>query len=126
MRFAILVLAVLYPWAAIAGDGPWSAPNWAVSTTERHGPFTHATTLYVSPGRGHDVVEAHCSITDWRAPKEAVIVKAKGRAQMAQGLWCGGAGKLGTWCVDLAEGAAMRWYDKTICAGGPAQFSTGD
>lgn len=126
MRYAILFLALINPSLALAEGGPWSAPQWAVSTSETHGPFTHATTLYVSSSGGHDVVEAVCSITDRRAPKDAVIIKAKGRAQMAQGLWCGGAGKLGTWCVDLVEGATMEWYDKTICAGGPASFSTGD
>ncbi|WP_311276027.1 hypothetical protein [Methylobacterium sp. WCS2018Hpa-22] len=126
MRSLILAVAVLYPWAALADEGPWSAPAWAVSTSQTHGPFVHATTLYVSPGRGHDVVEAICSVTDKRAPKDAVIFKRKGKALMRQGSWCGNVGDLGEWCVPLEYGASMTWYGKTICAAGVAEFSTGD
>ena len=78
------------------------------------------------PGRGHDVVEAICSIADRRAPKDAVIVKRKGKALMRQGSWCGNAGDLGEWCVALEHGASMTWFGKTICASGIAEFSTGD
>ena len=49
MRSLILALALINPCAALADEGPWSAPRWAVSTSERHGPFVHTTTLYVSP-----------------------------------------------------------------------------
>jgi hypothetical protein len=128
MRFLILAIAVINPSLALAEGGPWSAPNWYVGVVQEVGPFTHVTGMHVSsnPRTGKDDVQLTCSMMDRRAPKDAVIIKRRGTAQMAQGSWCGGAGDLGTWCVDLEPGAVMQWFETTPCAAGVAEFSTGD
>ena len=128
MRFIILAIAVLYPSLALSGDGPWSAPNWYVGVTQEAGPFQHTTGMAVSSNQraGHDDVEVTCTITDRRAPRDAVVIRRKGAALYRQDAWCGDAGDLGNWCVPLQEGATMTWFGKTPCAAGVAEFSTGD
>lgn len=126
MRNAVVALVLaLITTAAAAGDGPWSAPRWHLGATERHGPFVHTTSMYVSLGKGRTLVELTCTIQDVRGGRPE-SVKRTGTAKMAQGSWCGGAGDLGTWCVKLEEGATLEWFERTPCAGGEAQFSTGD
>lgn len=99
-----------------------------MGVTQQASPFTHTTGMQFSQNAkaGHDDVEITCSITDRRAPKDAVVLRRKGSALLRQDAWCGDAGDLGQWCVALEEGAVMQWYGKTPCAGGPAAFSTGD
>jgi hypothetical protein len=123
-----IILLALIATAAAADTGPWSAPHWYVGVTQEAGPFTHTTGMQVSsnPVTGKDDVELTCSVTDRRAPKDAIVIKRRGVAQMAQGSWCGGAGDLGTWCVTLETGARIEWFEKTPCAAGIAEFSTGD
>lgn len=127
MRTAVVALVLaLINTAVAAGDGPWSAPQWHVAASERHGSFVHTTSMFVSRGKGHDIVELTCAIQDVRGGSRPETVKRKARAQLAQGLWCGDGGDLGSWCVSLEEGADLKWFDRTPCAGGNAQFSTGD
>lgn len=128
MRSLILAAGLINPCAALAGDGPWSAPRWYVGVVQEAGPFTHVTGMHVSRNRrgGHDDVEVTCSVTDRRAPKDAVVIKRRGKALLRQDAWCGDAGDLGEWCVGLEEGARMSWFGKTPCAAGAASFSTGD
>ncbi|TXN41706.1 hypothetical protein FV232_17140 [Methylobacterium sp. WL30] len=122
------LLFLLAGAAAVADEGPWSQPRWYVETTEAHGPFTHTTGMSVSQNAkaGRDDVEVMCQVTDVRAPRDAIVVRRRGKALFRQDAWCGDAGDLGSWCVALEEGAVMTWYGKTICAGGQATFSTGD
>lgn len=125
MRTAVALVLALITTAAAAGDGPWSAPNWHLGATERHGPFAHTTSMYVSRGNGHDVVDLTCTIQDVRGGKPETV-RRQAKAQIAQGAWCGDGGDLGSWCVSLEEGADLKWFDRTPCAGGRSQFSTGD
>ncbi|KQP94121.1 hypothetical protein ASF60_13535 [Methylobacterium sp. Leaf113] len=128
MRSLILALAVANPCAALADEGPWSAPNWYVGVVQQAGPFTHVTGMHVSRNAraGRDDVELTCSVTDRRSPRDAVIIRRKGKALFRQGSWCGDAGDLGEWCVPLEYGASMKWFGRTPCAAGMAEFSTGD
>lgn len=127
MRTAFVAFVIaLIGTAAAAGDGPWSAPNWHVGASEKHGPFVHTTSMFVSPGPGYDRVELTCTIQDVRGRSRPESVRRQAKAKIAQGLWCGDGGDLGSWCVSLEEGAQLKWYDRTPCAGGEAQFSTGD
>ena len=128
MRYAILFLALINPSLALSDTGPWSAPHWYVGVVQQAGPFSHVTGMHVSRNAkaGHDDVEITCSITDRRAPKDAVVIRRKGAALLRQDAWCGDAGDLGSWCLPLEYGATMRWYGKTPCARGVAEFSTGD
>lgn len=128
MRSAFAILIVLITTAAVADEGPWSAPHWYVGVAQQADPFTHTTGMQVSQNAkaGHDDVEITCSITDKRATKDAVVIRRKGKALMRQGSWCGDAGDLGEWCVALEHGASMSWFGKTTCAAGMAEFSTGD
>lgn len=128
MRILILALALINPCAALAGDGPWSAPHWYVGVVQQAGPFTHVTGMHVSRNAkaGRDDVDVTCTITDRRAPRDAVVIRRKGAALMRQDAWCGDAGDLGSWCLPLEHGATLTWYGKTPCAAGPAEFSTGD
>ena len=128
MRSLILAVAGLYPSLALADEGPWSAPNWYVAVIRDHGPFAHVTGMHVSRNAraGHDDVEVTCTVTDRRAPRDAVVIRRRGKALMRQGSWCGDAGDLGEWCLPLEVGAVMSWYGKSPCAGGAAEFSAGD
>ncbi|KQP90778.1 hypothetical protein [Methylobacterium sp. Leaf117] len=125
---AVAILLALITTAAAADTGPWSAPNWYVSVSQKTGPFVHTTGMAVTSNQatGKDDVEVMCQITDTRRPQDAIVVRRKGTAQMAQGLWCGGASDLGTWCLSLETGARIEWFEKTPCAKGVAEFSTGD
>jgi hypothetical protein len=128
MRSLILAVVAIYPCAAFADTGPWSAPNWHVGVTQEAGPFSHVTEMHVSRNAraGHDDVEVTCSVADRRAPRDAVVIRRKAKALVRQGSWCGDALDLGEWCVALEVGARMTWYGKTPCAAGLAEFSTGD
>jgi len=125
MRSLALFALALISAPAAAEEGPWSAPAWYVGATERHGDTVLTTAMYVSRGPGHDVVDLHCTRQDLRT-KAVTRRRIQAAAQMAQGLWCGDGQALGRWCVDLREGAPLKWYGPTPCAAGPATFGTGD
>lgn len=128
MRDVLAILLVLIAGGATAGDGPWSAPRWYVGVMQEAGPFQLVTGMQVSRNAkaGRDDVEVTCSVADRRAPRDAVVIRRKGTALTRQDAWCGDAGDLGSWCLPLEEGARMTWYGKSPCAGGVAEFSTGD
>lgn len=125
MRALILALALASP--AAAGE-VWTDPLWHLGATSRHGAFVTTTSMYVKrTGRpSGDRVDIVCSVTDTRRPVSHAVVRGRGRALYRQGLWCGDGGALGSWCVTLEHGATLMWYGKTPCAGGAAEFSTGD
>lgn len=127
MRILVLAALVLIGTGipAAAEEGPWSAPSWYVGATERRGDVVLTTAMYVSPGAGHSIVDVHCTRQDLRT-KAVSRRRVRAAAKMAQGLWCGDAKAFGRWCVDLREGAPLRWYGPTPCASGPATFGTGD
>lgn len=126
MRSLVALLVLIGTVApAAAEEGPWSAPSWYLGATERRGDVVLTTSMYVSPARGHSVVDLQCTRQDLRT-KAVSRRRVRAAAQMAQGLWCGDGRALGRWCVDLREGALLRWYGSTPCASGPATFGTGD
>ncbi len=126
MRILVAFLVLIGTVVPVAADErPWSAPSWYVGATERHGDTVLTTLMYVTQGRGHDVVDLHCTRQDLRT-KAVARRRVRAAAQMAQGLWCGDAKALGRWCIDLREGAPLTWYGPTPCAAGPANFGTGD
>ncbi|GJD43187.1 hypothetical protein AFCDBAGC_1034 [Methylobacterium cerastii] len=80
------LLFLLAGAAAVADEGPWSQPRWYVETTEAHGPFTHTTGMSVSQNAkaGRDDVEVMCQVTDVRAPRDAIVVRRRGKALFRQ------------------------------------------
>ncbi|MCJ2114186.1 hypothetical protein MKK64_23745 [Methylobacterium sp. E-025] len=128
MRSAFAILLVLITTAAAAGDGPWSAPQWHLGASETKGQFAITTSMFVRhrPGTSYDDVEVSCSVQNLTNPSDHSMVRRMALASPAQDLWCGDAGPLGEWCVRQEEGATLTWYGRTPCAGGAAEFSTGD
>jgi hypothetical protein len=128
MSRVAIILFVLITNAAAAGDGPWTSRRWHLGATETKGVFQITTSMFVThrPETSYDDVEVACSVQDLTNPRDHSMVRSHALASPAQDLWCGDAGPLGEWCVLQEEGATLTWYGRTPCAGGAAEFSTGD